>query len=117
MTIWRTRIACWIPKATNTHSEYVIVITFLLQQWLHERTSMLRCMYTACLLMYVVHEKSVLVFKFRIILFWLYKGDSYKSWTALIVYRSLHMEIKFCNGIFMVTPCINNIETLYCPTD
>jgi len=19
MTIWRTRIACWIPKATNTH--------------------------------------------------------------------------------------------------
>ena len=22
MTIWRMRIACWIPKATNTHSEY-----------------------------------------------------------------------------------------------
>jgi hypothetical protein len=21
MTIWRMRIACWIPKATNTHSE------------------------------------------------------------------------------------------------
>ena len=21
MTIWRNRIACWIPKATNTHSE------------------------------------------------------------------------------------------------
>ena len=20
--IWRMRIACWIPKATNTHSEY-----------------------------------------------------------------------------------------------
>ena len=25
MTKWRMRIACWIPKATNTHSEYVIV--------------------------------------------------------------------------------------------
>jgi hypothetical protein len=25
MTIWRMRIACWIPKATNTHSEYVIL--------------------------------------------------------------------------------------------
>jgi len=25
MTIWRTRIACWITKATNTHSEYVIL--------------------------------------------------------------------------------------------
>ena len=25
MTIWLTRIACWIPKATNTHSEHVIL--------------------------------------------------------------------------------------------
>ena len=24
MTIWRMRIACWIPKATDTHSEYII---------------------------------------------------------------------------------------------
>jgi hypothetical protein len=36
MTIRRMRIACWITKATNTHSEYVIFIAFLLQQWLHE---------------------------------------------------------------------------------
>jgi len=28
MTIWRMRIACCIPKATNTHSEYVILIAF-----------------------------------------------------------------------------------------
>ena len=28
MAIWRTRMACWIPKATNTHSEYVILIAF-----------------------------------------------------------------------------------------
>ena len=28
MTIWRMRIACWIPKATDTHSEYVIRIHF-----------------------------------------------------------------------------------------
>jgi len=26
MTIQRMCIACWIPKATNTHSEYVILI-------------------------------------------------------------------------------------------
>ena len=31
MTIWRMRIARWIPKAKNTHSEYVILIAFLLQ--------------------------------------------------------------------------------------
>jgi len=23
MAIWRMRVACWITKATNTHSEYV----------------------------------------------------------------------------------------------
>ena len=26
MTIWRMRTECWIPKAINTHSEYVILI-------------------------------------------------------------------------------------------
>jgi len=25
MAIWCMRIACWIPKATNRHSEYVII--------------------------------------------------------------------------------------------
>jgi len=33
MTIWGMRIACWIPKARNRNSYYVILITFLLQQW------------------------------------------------------------------------------------
>ena len=28
MTIWRMRIACWVTKAKNTHSEYVIPIAF-----------------------------------------------------------------------------------------
>jgi len=47
MTIWHIRIACWIPKATDTPSEYVILIVFTLQQWLHERASMLRFTYIA----------------------------------------------------------------------
>ena len=47
-TIWRKRIACWIPKATNTHSQYVILIAFPQQQWLHERASLLRYTYIAC---------------------------------------------------------------------
>jgi len=41
MMIWRMRVACWIPKATNTHSEYVILIAVPLQHWLHERASLL----------------------------------------------------------------------------
>jgi hypothetical protein len=39
MKIWRMRIACCKPKATDTHLEYVILVVFPLQQWLHERTS------------------------------------------------------------------------------
>jgi hypothetical protein len=38
MTTWRMRIACWIPKATDTHSEFVIHFAFPLQRWLHERS-------------------------------------------------------------------------------
>jgi hypothetical protein len=51
MAIWRVRIACWITKATDTHSEYVILIAFPLQQWLHDGSLMLHlCMhFPSCL--------------------------------------------------------------------
>ena len=58
MTIWRTIISCWAPKATNTHSAYVIFITFSLQQWLHERTSMSRYTYIVCLVSFYELQKS-----------------------------------------------------------
>ena len=40
--IQRMRFACCITKATDTHSEYVILIAFTLQQLLHERAPELR---------------------------------------------------------------------------
>jgi len=43
-------IACWIPKATNTHSQYVILIAPPLQDWLHESSSILSYTCCACLL-------------------------------------------------------------------
>ena len=49
MRIWRMRIACYIPKATNTHSQYVILIAFPLQQLFHERAWMLHYTFIACL--------------------------------------------------------------------
>jgi hypothetical protein len=49
VTLRRMRIEWWTPKATNTHSEYTIIF-FRLQQWLHERTSVLRYTCIACLL-------------------------------------------------------------------
>jgi len=56
MTIWHICIACWMPKATNTYSEYVILIALPLQQWLHERASNLHYMYIASL---VMHKHNV----------------------------------------------------------
>jgi len=44
------RIAFWVTKATGTHSEQVTVV-FPNQQWLQERTSLLRCTYIASLVM------------------------------------------------------------------
>jgi hypothetical protein len=47
--IWRMRIAFWIPKATDTHSEHVIIAAFPLQQWLQERAWVLRYACLACM--------------------------------------------------------------------
>ena len=48
MTIWRIRISRCVPKATNTHSEYVILLSLPIQQWLHERVSIFT-LYVHCL--------------------------------------------------------------------
>jgi hypothetical protein len=40
--ICRMRISCWIHKATDTCSQYTILVAFTLQQWLQERASILR---------------------------------------------------------------------------
>jgi hypothetical protein len=42
MTIWRMRIACFIPKAADISSKFVLLIDFPLQQCLLERASVLR---------------------------------------------------------------------------
>jgi hypothetical protein len=49
MAMWLMRIAAWIPKATSTHSEYVLLIVFTLQERLYERPSVLLYTYIACL--------------------------------------------------------------------
>ena len=45
MTIWHEHNTCWKTKATNTHSQYVTIVAFLLQQWLHQSDSMIRYTY------------------------------------------------------------------------
>jgi hypothetical protein len=45
---------CRIPKSTNTHSEYVILISFPLQQWLGKRASMLSYTDIHCLSCFII---------------------------------------------------------------
>ena len=56
-TIERMRTACLIPKATNTHSEYVL-IAFLLQQWLQERAPNYVARTQPIVLMYDISKKN-----------------------------------------------------------
>ena len=58
VTIWHMRITCSILKATNTHSECVILIVFPLQRLLHERASVLRYMYITCLVGPLLYSDS-----------------------------------------------------------
>ena len=44
MTIWRMHITYWIPKTTDTQAEYVILIAFPLQHWLHESFTHIGCL-------------------------------------------------------------------------
>ena len=58
MTTWRMHIVYWKPKATDTHTYThartgcVILINLPLQQWLHERTTMVRYTYIVCLVFF-----------------------------------------------------------------
>ena len=67
--IRRMRIACWIPKATNTHTGCIILIAFPLQQWLYESTSMLRYTYAACLVIHIYQLKYIVQMKRQDVIF------------------------------------------------
>jgi hypothetical protein len=55
--IWRMRFVCWITKATDIHSEYIIIIAFSTATMVSERASVLRYTYIASVVnAYVQHE-------------------------------------------------------------
>ena len=58
VTMWRMCIACWVPKATDTHLQYVIISAFPLQQWLREHAPVLRYTHIACLVTICVFHKQ-----------------------------------------------------------
>ena len=59
MAIWRSRFACWVPKATNTHSKPLILIAVPQQQWLREGASVLRYTFSACLVPPQLRHRNV----------------------------------------------------------
>ena len=61
VTVWLMHFAGWIPKATNSYLEYVIrvLIAFPLQNWLHERASMLRYTCSACLVILCLSDHQI----------------------------------------------------------
>ena len=61
ITILRMRTASWIPKTTDTNSEYVIFIAFSTATWLCERALILRYTYIACLIHSNFHGSTALV--------------------------------------------------------
>ena len=66
--VQRLRTTRWIPKATNTHSEYTIGISLTLQRWLHEGVSVLRHTYIDRLVFYS----------------WLFRGKVARTFTKII---------------------------------
>jgi hypothetical protein len=71
MTIWRMHIACWVTQATDTHSEYVILTAFPLQQKLHERASMVR--YTHFARLVIVISLFILLRLFGLVLLFYFR--------------------------------------------
>jgi hypothetical protein len=93
MTIWRIRVSCWITKATNTHSEYVIIV-FLRQQWLHESASVLRYTRMACLV--AVLTSSCKLLQLGMLLLW----------------RILNMCVQFIRTIYFVRVKLQTLRGL-----
>ena len=67
LAICRSRFACWIPKATNTHSKHLILIALLQQQWLRERASLLRYTFSACLVTPQLRHRNVCSLLIRVL--------------------------------------------------
>jgi len=114
MTIWRMRVACWITKATNTHSEYVILIAFPLQQWF-TRTSLNVTLHVNWLYCYSVHtfvknERKI----FRVLLFVRKKPQQKPLLLLLVLWRKVFVctvLTKLCPAKWILTSFVRDATT------
>ena len=61
MAIGRMLFSCWILKASDTHSEHVMLIAFPRQQWLHEHAQISH-LHVYCLSCCTLHLRYFLMF-------------------------------------------------------
>jgi hypothetical protein len=100
MTKWLMYIAWWIPKATNTHLEYVVLIAFPVEQWLHERNVILSLSYNSFLVKIQCHFLGpLLVIRLKgqrvKAFFFLFIDILYcKSWTEFLL--AIITQLWFC---------------------
>ena len=70
MTIWLMRIACWMPRATNAHSQYVMSVVLPL----HRMVAQMRLsvtLYIACLVISVIT-----IHKMMLLTYWFHETES-----------------------------------------
>ena len=79
--IWRVRIACWITEATDTDSEYVIIIAFPWLQTLRESASMLRHTYAYITCLVCLETRATVGIETRTTLYAIMHGNV--KWHAI----------------------------------
>jgi hypothetical protein len=102
MTVWHMLVACWIPKATNTHSDFIIFIAFYSNNGCTNAPQF----YVICTLLVLLLYSTVHYFHHIVILrYSSMRNESYKysihqplvlsHLSSFIVYLSLSLETSF----------------------
>jgi hypothetical protein len=101
LILWPMCIACWIPKAINTHSEYVILIGFPLQELWQEGASLLQDMRCSLTQQWGAVVQPILLWKINnYYVFWERKGDKYYIfwvWVSSLNYPACNWHAQYCH--------------------
>jgi hypothetical protein len=89
--MWCMCFAYWITKATNTYSEYLILIAFLCLWWSHKCLSVLCYTYVACLVLTGLPRDTV----------WLWRLIGLSRFCHLSWVLMCHKMINFYRALFM----------------
>ena len=100
----------WIPKSSNTRSEYVMLISLPRQQGLHERASVLRYTFTVCF---------VMTYRTLLIQYPSYHNANTKTstlqvWPSFTAFRRQYGWCKLSNSPLTIMPTQRHLRFKYC---